>query len=361
MSADDVGVGVIGAGFVADLHLTAFHEVGDARVVAIAAPSERRLALARQHGIAETYASYHDLLARPDVDVVTLAMPNDLHARICIDAARSGKHVICEKPLAMTLKQADAMIEACRENGVLLMYAEQLCFAPKYVRAKTLVDEGAIGRLFLMKQSEKHFGPHSPWFWDVERSGGGVVLDMGCHAFQFFRWVAGDRRVASVQATMATLVHADKTAGEDHAFVILTFDDGTLAQCETSWAKRGGMDDRAELYGSDGLVVADLLMGSSLLTYSERGYGYAVEKATLTSGWSFAMFEEAWNYGFPQEMAHFIDSVRSGRKPLVTGEDGRAVLEIVYTAYASAGQQRVIYLPFDADVAKPIDLWRSGA
>jgi predicted dehydrogenase len=97
------------------------------------------------------------------------------------------------------------------------------------------------------------------------------------------------------------------------------------------------------------------------LTYSKSGYGYAVEKSGGTQGWSFTMFEELWNYGFPQEMAHFVECVRNDREPLGTGHDGRIVMETLFAAYASAGQSRRIDLPFatDADAARPIDLWRT--
>jgi predicted dehydrogenase len=118
------------------------------------------------------------------------------------------------------------------------------------------------------------------------------------------------------------------------------------------------MDDRVEAYGSEGAAIADLLYGNSIRTYSNVGYEYAVEKAGDTRGWSFTIYEEAWNYGFPQEMAHFVDCVRNDTTPIVTGEDGRAVLEIIMAAYASAGEGRKIALPFETDAAKPIDLWR---
>jgi predicted dehydrogenase len=98
-------------------------------------------------------------------------------------------------------------------------------------------------------------------------------------------------------------------------------------------------------------------MGNSALTYSEKGYGYAMEKAGSTRGWTFTIFEEAFNQGYPQELKHFIDCVREDKQPLVTGEDGRAVLEIMYAAYESAGTGRKVTLPFHAKVARPVDLW----
>ena len=354
-----VGVGIIGSGFVANLHMEAFKLVHNAEVVAVASIMDDQVrAFADTHHIPQVFHDYQQMLELPEIDLVTLAVHNFLHAEACIAAARAGKHVIGEKPLAVTLEEADSMIEECRRNGVKLMYAEELCFAPKYVRAKTLVDDGALGRLYMVKQSEKHSGPHSPWFWDMEKSGGGAVLDMGCNAFQFFRWVMGNMPVKSVYASMGTYMHADKTQGEDNAVIIVTFQDGTLCVCETSLAKLVGMDDRAELYGTGGVVYADLLIGSSLLTYSESGYGYAVEKASTTTGWTFTMFEETWNYGFPQEMQHFTDCVMYDRQPLVTGEDGRAVLEMIYAAYASAGRGAPVDLPFYSEARKPIDLWK---
>jgi myo-inositol 2-dehydrogenase / D-chiro-inositol 1-dehydrogenase len=245
---------------------------------------------------------------------------------------------------------------------VMLFYAEELLFAPKYARAKTLVDEGAVGRPFLVKQSEEHDGPHMPWFWDVERSGGGVLLDMGCHSIEYGRWVLGKPPVKSVYAQMGTYVHGDKTRGEDHSLVVVEFDlpGGGLLLAENSWAKRGGVDDRCEIYGSAGFTRADLLRGSALLTYSQTGYGYAVEKAGDTRGYTFTMFEEVWNYGFPQELAHFCRCVMGKEKPLETGEDGRAVLEIIYAAYQSAGEGRKISWPYTPPpgVEKPIDLWK---
>src|SRR5260370_37114836 len=115
------------------------------------------------------------------------------------------------------------------------MYAEEICFAPKYVSAKKLADEGAPGRVFLVKQSEEHFGPHSAWFWDVNRSGGGVLLDMGCHSIEFARWVFGKPKVNSVFATMNVHVHADNTRGPDHSLRVVEYEGGPVGEAENSW------------------------------------------------------------------------------------------------------------------------------
>src|SRR5258708_40104951 len=126
------------------------------------------------------------------------------------------------------------MMEACRRARTKLMYAEELCFPPKYVRLKQLIDEGAFGTIPLAKQCEKHDGPHAPWFWDVQRSGGGVTMDMGCHAVEFFRWLlggpdGGKAGVRSVYADLETYVHGDHTQGDDSTTLILKSDAGGTA------------------------------------------------------------------------------------------------------------------------------------
>jgi predicted dehydrogenase len=356
-----VKVGLIGAGFVSDLHAYSFkHFVKDAEIVAVSA-LQGADEFARERGIPNAFEDYREMLKMDEIDVVTVAIPNYVHRQAAVDAARTGKHIICEKPLCVTLDEADEMIEEAKKAGVLLMYAEELLFAPKYVRAKRLVEEGAVGEPFLAKQSEEHPGPHMPWFWDVNLSGGGVMLDMGCHSIEYTRWVLGKPPVKSVTAFMGTFVHQARTQGEDHSYAIIEYEGNKIAMIENSWAKGGGVDDRCEIYGNKGHTRADLLRGSSLLTYSEEGYGYAVEKSGVTRGYTFTMFEETWNYGFPQEMQHFVNCVLGKETCMETGEDGREVLKIMYAAYQSAGEGRKIEFPYDPPkVKKPIDLWKKS-
>jgi len=357
-----VGVGLIGSQFVTSIHAEALRACAQADLRAVASPTPGNAeAFAKRHGIAKHFTDYRELLKLQDVDMVVVGVPNDLHCAITLAAAAAGKHVVMEKPLCLNLAEADQMIAACRKAKVKLMYAEELCFAPKYVRLKALLDEGALGRPILLKQSEKHGGPHAAHFLDVARSGGGVTMDMGCHAVQFFRWMLDRTPIKSVYAQMSTLVHAGRTRGDDNAILLLEFADGTTALAEESWTKLGGMDDRAEVHGSKGVAYADLLHGNAIEAYSSTGYGYAVEKAGSTMGWSFPMYEEAWNYGFHGEMAHFIDCVQNGRDPLLSGEDGRAVLEVMFAAYQSARTGSKVALPFATTAGKPIDLWLADA
>jgi predicted dehydrogenase len=356
-----VRVGLVGSQFVSTIHAESLRQCSAAEIVAVASPTKSRAqAFAEKFGIPRLFTDYREMLALPELDLVVIGAPNDLHCPITLAAAAAGKHVVCEKPLCLNLAEADQMVAACRRFGVKLMYAEELCFAPKYVRLKQLLDSEALGEPTLIKQSEKHSGPHADHFWDVTRSGGGVTMDMGCHAVEFFRWMLGRQiKIRSVYAQMSTQVHGDKTRGDDNSIIVLEFENGCVAMAEESWTKPGGMDDRAEVYGTKGVAYADLLRGNSIETYSNVGYNYAVEKAELTTGWSFAIYEEAWNYGFPQEMVHFVDCVANDKPPAVTGEDGRAVLEAIFAAYQSAATGCKVPLPFASNAHRPVDLWLS--
>ncbi len=360
-----VKVGIIGSQFEADIHAAAFQIMPEeAEVVAIASPTPGHPEeLARRYGISRVFHDYREMLKEPDIEMVTITAPNSLHCQMTVDIANAGKHVVCEKPLCMTLEEADLMIDTCRQRGVLLMYAEELFFTPKYVKAKQVADEGALGKVYLVKQSEKHFGPHSPWFWDHNRAGGGALMDLGCHGIAFCYWFLNRPAIKNVFSQMGTYVHGDKTKSEDNSVCIIEFEGNAVGMIENSWARRGGMDDCIEVYGEGGVTYADLHMGNALPTYSEYGFGYAVEKAPTTTGWSWPVYEELWNYGFPQEMRHFARCVRGKEEPQSTGEDGRVVQEVLYAAYQSAGIGGKVALPFrPKNVQRPIDLWlKQGA
>lgn len=361
---DQLGVGIIGSAFSSNIHAEALAEVCEARLTAVCSASKERVQeFARRWQIPWTTADYRQLMERKDVDVVVIGIPNDLHREVVVAAAEAGKHVIVEKPIAHTLADADAMIAACKKARVKLMYAETICFSPKYARAKQLADENAIGKLYMVKQSEKHSGPHSDWFYDVNRSGGGAIMDMGCHGIEWARWMYGKPKLKSVMAHCQRVFHTRRTQGEDNSVMILEFEGGQIAVIENSWAKQGGMDDRVEVYGTEGVVYCDLLHGSSMETYSTKGYGYAVEKAGETKGWTFTVFEESHIYGFPHEMRHFIRCVLNDQSPAETGEDGRATLQIIYAAYESAGTGRRVswpYTPRRPDEV-PVNLWLKGS
>jgi myo-inositol 2-dehydrogenase/D-chiro-inositol 1-dehydrogenase len=344
---NEIGVGLVGAGLIGDQHALAFKRVKGARVLGVADPDRARARrLADTHGVPAVFDDYRRLLERADIDMVCVGAPNYTHRDIVVAAAAAGKHVVCEKPLARTIAEADEMLAAADRAGIKLMYAELVCFAPRYVRAKELMDEGAFGRVFQIKHGETHYGPHSDWFWQGDRSGGGVLMDMGCHSIEIIRWLYGKPAIESVTAELGTFVHKDRTELEDHALVTIRFAGDRLGFIETSWAKPGGMDDRLDIQGSAGTCHGDMMQQSSLFTYSDVGYGYSVEKGTST-GYSFTIAEEYYNYGMPQEMQHFTDCLLNDTEPLETGADGRVSLEVIYAAYRSAANGRRITFPLE--------------
>ena len=357
---EKVRVGIIGSAFVSGLHAEAFQDVPEAQLVAACSSHKERVEeFARRWKIPAVETDYRKLLDRKDVDLVAVGIPNDLHRPVVVAAAEAGKHVIIEKPLAHTYADGTAMVEACRRQRVKLMYAETICFTPKYVRAKKLVTEGAIGKLYMVKQAEKHSGPHSDWFYDVRRSGGGAIMDMGCHGIEWARWMYGKPKVKSVMAHCQSVCHSQRTQAEDNSVVVVEFEDGAIALIEDSWAKQGGMDDRIELYGTEGVVLCNLLRGSSMETYSLKGYGYAMEKAGETKGWTFTVAEETQLYGFHHELRHFVRCMLRDEAPMETGDDGLETLGIIYAAYESAGSGKRVtwpYKPTNPDDI-PVNLW----
>lgn len=343
-----INVGLIGSGFVAELHAEAFRLVKGANIIAVASPTEdRRAKFVKKFKIPNSFSDYQQLLEMKDIDVVCVAVPNNLHAKVTVDAAEAKKHVIVEKPLCTTLSEADQMIEVCRKNDVKLCYAETLVFTPKYVKMKELIDDGALGKVYYVKQAERHFGPHSDWFWDISQAGGGFMMDAGCHGIEFCRWILNKQPIKSVYAHCETIFHHDKGLGEDTSLLIIEFQDGAIGLVENSSVRRGGMDDRSEAFGIDGNIEANLLMGNALKVYSEFGYtAYAGEKIPTTKGWTWVYWDEILQYGFHEEMIHFIDCIRNDKQPKETGEDGRVVLEVLYAGYESAAKGQKINFPY---------------
>ncbi|MDP8254163.1 MAG: Gfo/Idh/MocA family oxidoreductase [Candidatus Alcyoniella australis] len=351
-------VAQVGSGFISGVHNRALAAIPDVEVVAhcdIDAKLGKRFC--KQHKIPDFYTDFGEMIKRPDIEMVTLGVPNYLHAQYTLAAAKAGKHVVCEKPLALTLADADKMIAACKKAGVVLGYAEELCYAPKFVHAKDLVDKGAIGEPFFVKQAEKHGGPYSPWFWQEDLAGGGILMDMGCHSIEFCRWMLGKPKVKSVYAQIDLYVHKKVTKQDDHVLMIIEFQTGQTALVESSWTLQGGMISVAEVHGPQGVVHANLLQdGMGLKVYSEKGY--APERKE-TRGWHCPDWEWAFNNGYPGEMRDFVDCARNGGTPVETGEDGRVVLEIMIAGYLSAAQGRKIEFPFKPPrgFKTPVQIW----
>ena len=319
-----VRIGIIGSRFVANLHALAVRQVPGAELIAAASPNaEHAWAFHRQYEIPHVFQDYKDMLDSGFVDAVTVACPNDLHCEVTMAAAKASKHVFVDKPLALSLAECDRMIEACATAGVQLMYGENLCFAPKYVRAKELADEGALGEVYYVRQLECHYGPHSEWFWDVMRSGGGVLMDMGCHSIAFCRWAFGNSSIESVNAEIGTFVHSDRTRGDDHSLVTMRF-----APSEAPAGRHGrggellGARRRAGRPGGDlgsaGITVADIARGSALNTYSGPGYQYAGRRRRGRAAGRGHRSMMPGITGSPKRSRTSSRASRQGKRPVLT-------------------------------------------
>lgn len=356
-----VRVGQVGTGFISHVHVRALQTIENVDVVCQHSldPQAGRL-FHEQYGVPEFVDSYETLLARRDVDVVCLGVPNHLHHPLAMQALEAGKHVIVEKPLCLTLAQADEMIAKSREAGLVLGYAEELCYVPKYVHAKRIADSGGLGDVFFVRQHEKHAGAYSPWFFQAETAGGGILMDMGCHAIECCRWLLGKAPVQSVYCQADLFVHQEITELDDHVILIIEFDGGAVAEVESSWTLQGGMVSSVEIQGTRGVAHAELLQrGSGLRVYSQEGYDAGVFPGGETTGWHYPDVEWLWENGYPQEMRDFIDCIRVGGTPGETAEDGRAVLEIMIAGYLSAATGRKVTFPFEdpADYDAPVEIW----
>lgn len=348
---EKIKVGIIGSAFSANLHAKAYQRCPNAVIAAVSA-TDNLESFCKQYSILKSYGDYREMLKQEDIQMVSVCVPNYLHKEMVLAAASAGKHVVCEKPLATTLEDADEMIDTCKNNKVKFMYAEDWIFAPALVRAKNIYKEGAIGDIVYMKAKESHSGSHSLFAQKLKYCGGGAMIHLGIHPAGFVSWFK-EKRVMEVMGRTSrggnnNLVHPE-FEGEDWAGGILTFEDDTFAFIEGNYITFGGMDDRVEIYGTKGNIKINLTQGSPIFVYSRDGYEYAIEKADTTRGWTFPAVDEERSLGYQDEIAYFVDCVRLDKKVMAgaRGEDGRAALQVVLTIYESAKKGKAIKIKYE--------------
>lgn len=330
-----VGIGMLGSGFIGEFHALGLRYVPGARVVAnYGAGTERRERFAAAFG-SRPSGSIEDVCADPEVDLVVVSLPNQLHREAVLAAAAAGKGVACTKPLGRNADEAADMLRAVRAAGVFHAYLENVVFNLDMMRVHDMVRAGAIGRLTTFRAREGHSGPHAPHFWDAELAGGGALLDMASHGTECARYLFGkDLAIREVFAWGDTLVHGDRTTGEDNAVMVIRFADGRAATCDVSWSSRGGLEGRFEVYGDAGRIVHDMGTGS-IRAFIERPAGYLGEKADAETGWVFPIPDEVRVHGHDAMMADVVDAFREGRPPRETFQDGYVVNAVLDAAYRS--------------------------
>lgn len=395
--ASPVRIGLVGSGFLAKTRVRCYRSLpgGGAELVAVASSDpDKAMAFAAEHGVAEVESDFYALIARDDLQVVDLCVPNHLHRRFTVAAAEAGKHVVCTKPLTafsghdfdsaaearrvaktepermleQALEAGRSMVEAAEAAGVKLMYGENWIYAPSVVKARELAAASG-GVLLEMRGWEAHSGSHAEYAKTWEHAGGGALLRLGAHpigAMLQLKREEGQRlraiptRPVAVTAEVADLTRAAGLAPERTAVatgwqgvenwgnVTIAFNDGTRATAFGSDVYLGGMQSRLELLGSNFRLNCKLSPNDLVEAYApdEQAFEgvYLQEKLGTRAGWSTPMPDEDWSSGQQAMCQAFVRDVALDRAPLSDGALGLDVLEVIYAAYVSAAQGRRVAL-----------------
>ncbi|MEX2237016.1 MAG: Gfo/Idh/MocA family oxidoreductase [Dehalococcoidia bacterium] len=333
-----IRIGLVGTGLIARrAHLPALCADPDTEVVALASGrADSARSAAAEFKVPQVYETWEELVADPTVDAVDVCTINSLHAPIAIAAAQAGKHVLVEKPMAVSLEQADAMVAAAESAGTVLMVAHNLRFIPLFAELQRIVAEGTLGRVLSARASFMHAGPDeawgasSDWFWREEAAGGGALLDLGIHMIDLLRWTVG-REVTEVSALTARL--EKPTFAEDNAFLLMRFEGDVIAGLQTSWTARPFPDTQMVIQGEKGRAVLGQSSKEPLVVYLAGAGGVNKVVPDLPE-----------KSAFINPYVHFIRVIQGGERPLVDGREGRASLAVAIAAYESARLGQVIRL-----------------
>jgi predicted dehydrogenase len=348
-------VTMLGTGLIGDFYTATLHgQRGRDHVRVVFSKSEERgAAFAERWAIPEHVTDLKAAIEHDDTDTVVIGLPNYLHEEAVGLAAAAGKAVLCTKPLGRTAAEARRMLETVEKAGVFGGYLEDLCYTPKTLKAIRSVERGALGDVTWVRSRETHPGPHSAWFWDGRLTGGGAIIDLGCHCIEIIRnFVGKGNRPVEVMCTTDTLVHP--IDDEDNAIALIRFESGAIGQFEVSWTFRGGMDLRDEIAGTHGTIWLNhfLRTGFEMFT-AGGGAGYVAEKAETTAGWLFPVGDEMHELGYPDMFSDMFDAMDSGRAPRETLYDGYVVNAVMDACYRSAKSR----------AWEPVELfeWRGGS
>jgi len=386
-----VRVGLVGCGFVAELHMYAYKRVYgvEAQVSAVAARGANVVDFAKKHHIAKTYRDFRELIADPDLDVIDICTPPMLHASMIVDAMQAGKHVICEKPFAgyfgregdktpigkhvpkslmyeRVMEEMDKTCKAVGASGKLFMYAEDWVYAPAIAKIVEVL-KATKDKVLFMKGEESHSGSHAAHAAQWAMTGGGSLIRMGCHplsAVLYLKQVEAKARgeriavsavtadVGNVAACLAdgerTYIKAKPVDVEDWGTLTLTFSDGTKSTVFSGDMIMGGVRNVVEAYTNGGSLFANITPNNHLMSYltdEEKLAGvYITEKVDRKTGWQYICLEEEWTRGYLQEIQDFMECVAQKREPLAELALAYETIKVNYAAYWSADEGRRVTL-----------------
>ena len=313
-------------------HIPAYAGLPDASITAVCdADADLAKAAAELTG-ATVYTDFDELLAAADIDAVDICTPPWTHAELAIKAANAGKHIMCEKPIAPSLEDADAMIAAAAAANVTLMVGQTRRFDDRYRTVKEQIDAGKVGRPVYVRRSERQLLPFpaDAWYWDTS-VGGGVILDIGVHAADLLRWLFDDEPVEVYAVGKAVSAAAAEAKSFDYAQITFKFADGGIGFAETSWAHPGD-------FGGGQYAALDVLGTDGKIEYSDRDSNPMLSlsaDAGLALPRYFALMSST-EYAFAAEIAAFVEAVASGSEPAVDPADARAAVAMAVAAQESA-------------------------
>jgi predicted dehydrogenase len=331
-----IRVGIIGTGNISRNHVAGYRAAG-AEIAAIADIDPVALeARRRRWRVDRAYSDYRDLVALPDIDAVSVCTPNAVHCEATVAAALAGKHVLCEKPLSLSLEDAQSMIDACRAAGVVLQVNHHLRSSPVVQRARLMIQTGELGAITFIRFRQAHDWGGAPMVPPSFRSrtvaGGGTLLDNGCHMFDLAHFLGGP--VADVFCRVGTLKFEAEV--EDTAAVSLRFERGALGEIETAWTATG-WEEGFWIYGTKGTLEFGNRPSRPVLRHVHRGAG--------TTSWAqpeVTIWKPPAGSNYVRHVASFLASIRGETPVICTGEDGLEAVRLVLAAYRSAATGRPV-------------------
>ena len=348
------GFSIIGTGMIANFHARAIHNLRGGRLVACQDQlSKAAEKFAAKHGC-RAYTQLKDLLADPDVDVVTITTPSGAHLEPAVAAARAGKHVIVEKPLEITLRRCDRIIRECEKHDVKLATVFQSRFHESSLEMRRAVEEGRFGKLIMGDAYVKWFRSQEyydsgAWRGTWELDGGGALMNQAIHSVDLLTWFMGP--VVEIRAQTAMLAHR-RIEVEDVAVATLRFENGALGVIQASTAVHPGYLKRIEIHGTQGSAILEEedIKAWDFAKKTRRDTMVRRKMQQQKSGGSGAVDPAAiGHHGHLLQLRDFLDAIRNDRAPAVDGHEGRRSVEIILGIYKAAETGRTVRLPLKSD------------
>ena len=290
---------------------------------------------AADYNVAFATTNMEEAINRPDVDVVCISLPNNLHEEAVMLCCKHRKAVITTKPLGRNAEEAKRMLEAVEKAGIFNGYLEDLVYTPKFIKAFESVKNGALGRILWAKSRETHPGPHRDWFWDIEQAGGGCILDLGCHCVEITRTYIG-KDIKPIEVMCWADTQVKPIDAEDHAIGLVKYENGAIGQFEVSWTFRGGLDLRDEVMGTEGTIWINSFLRTGFEMFTTgKAANYVSEKAESDKGWLFPVGDELNELGYNHMFMDMFQSIEQKKQPRETFYDGYVVNAVLDAAYKS--------------------------